>query len=134
MSIYKGWKHTPAYLVEQRATADAPASPEAPPVHLRRAQPVQHLLPRTVAWMDSLPDEVRPNALAQQFARITNIIAGAWTAPTECREYLDALLSDGRANRKGFAPEVLRDIHRLRTLHAVTYPMQDGCYAGARKR
>lgn len=125
MSIYKGFKQVPAYLVDERASADEPSAVEPPPVHLRRAQPVEKLLPRTIAWLDSLPDEVRPDALARQFGRIANVIAGAWNTPAECRNVLDALLADGRTNRKGFPPEVLRDIHRLRTLHAVMHPTLD---------
>jgi hypothetical protein len=68
------------------------------------------LLPRTRVWLHSMPAEVRPRALAVQFARIANMLCAAWENPPECRRYLNDLLIDRRGGRKGFPKPVAREI------------------------
>jgi hypothetical protein len=60
---------------------------------------------------------VRPNALAAQYARIANALAATWHTPRECRSYLNELLTDTRGTRKGFPPDVKRDLQRLRDFY-----------------
>lgn len=136
MSIYRGWK--PAIALDWRDGQPAPATQPAPepamvakpkrppPLHLRRAQPVTILLPRTRAWIESLPANARPRALALRFARIVNNICAAWDDPTACRKYFDDLLEDKRGGRQGFPMDVLREIQKLNEHYATVYPY-DGC-------
>ena len=77
----------------------------APPelVRLRRAKPIDHLLPLSVKWLRSLPEEVRPTALPNRYPRIANVLALDWSKPAICRRYFDELLVDHRrGDRRGF--------------------------------
>ncbi|HEX9301287.1 MAG TPA: hypothetical protein VF959_02955 [Casimicrobiaceae bacterium] len=47
----------------------------------RKAQPVEVLLPATRRWLDSLPKEISPRALAERFPRLVNLIAVNWNSP-----------------------------------------------------
>ena len=120
MSIYRGWKPESAYKPDPKPDSTPPAGPV--PSHLRKAQPANVLLPRTAAWIASLPPAARPYALAKQYARIANVFAAIWDSPAECRRYFDDLLVDRRGGRKGFPAEVLGDLFNLRRLHADLYP------------
>jgi hypothetical protein len=88
---------------------------------LRRAEPASRLLPIGREWFASLPADVQPKSLAVQYPRIVNVLAVEWTNPSTCRTYLINLLADRRGTRKGFPPEVQRDLVILRdyyyTLH-----------------
>lgn len=88
-----------------------------PPVHLRRSQPVTVLLPRTANWLAEIPEKLRPTALAAQFPRIANQICASWADPAARGQYLKALLTVDRPNRKGFPAGVLREIQRLQAIH-----------------
>lgn len=119
-SIYRSWRVITAGVPEQdtpRAQKAEPAQNAPPPVHLRRAQPVLVLLPRTARWIESLPPDVQPRALAARYARIANVICAAWEDRPACRKYLAELLIDRRGGRKGFPPEVTLDIETLLTYH-----------------
>lgn len=83
-------------------------------VPLRKAKPVNYMLPASLQWLNALPKVVRPWALITQYPRIANLLAIAWGNPTACRAYFDDLLVDRRGKRKGFPPDVLRDLQRLR--------------------
>src|SRR6266478_262755 len=74
--------------------------------HLRTATPADMPLPRTLKWVASLPLNVQPTALLRHYARIANVIAATWGHAASLRSYMDCLLSDTRANRQGFPPEV----------------------------
>src|ERR1700751_2739959 len=110
MSIYRGWRplradvqqHDVAHKGEPEATSDATSDTASAPIHLRHAQPVMVLLPRTASWIASLPERVRPRALAAQYARIANLLWGVWDDPQACRHYFNDLLAGARPNRKGF--------------------------------
>jgi hypothetical protein len=121
MSIYRGWRPLCADVEQQdvvhkRAPENASTN-TPPPLHLRRARPVLILLPRTSTWIVSLPERVRPRALARRFARIANLICAAWDDPPACRKYFDELLVDKRTNRQGFPVTVLRELHDLRAYY-----------------
>ena len=123
MSIYRGWKPYHDFRPDPKTEPEIASA--APPVHLRKAKPLDLLLPRTAAWIASLPPESRPNELARQFARIANQLCATWNHPAECRRYFDGLLVDNRGGRKGFPAEVLTDLLHLRRLHAEQYPTTD---------
>ncbi len=108
---------------------DEPAeAAEAPPVHLRRAQPAPQLLPRTAVWIASLPPRVQPHALTAAYARIANVLYSVWYDPPALEAYLDELLIGARPGRRGFPPMVLRDLHTLRVYYAGMHhrPMGSG--------
>jgi len=81
---------------------------------LRKATPVNYMLPSSLEWLRSLPKDVRPMALAIQYPRIANLIALQWSKPVECCAYFDDLLVDHRGMRKGFPADVHRDLQTLR--------------------
>jgi hypothetical protein len=81
--------------------------------HLRKATPVNTLLPRTARWIESLPPRVRPVVLVRQFARIANLIAATWGNVEHFENYMESLLTDKRGNRRGFPPEVLAELSAL---------------------
>lgn len=84
---------------------------------LRKAKPVNYLLPMSRDWLASLPSDVRPNALARHFPRIANLVALQWNYPTALRPYFEDLLTDHRGTRKGFPVEVHRDLLALRNFY-----------------
>ena len=89
----------------------------------RKAQPAQVILATTRHWMNSLPPDYRPQSLAIRFPRIANLIAASWDNPKECSEYLYSLLHDQRGGRKGFPPEVQKDIADLRVYFMMRHPI-----------
>lgn len=91
----------------------------------RKAQPADILLPATRRWLDSLPSQNRPNALASRFPRIANLVAANWSNPGDCSAYIFSLLHDQRAGRRGFPKEVIQDIVNLRFYYAGLHPIID---------
>ena len=81
---------------------------------LRKVQPVNYMLPTSIAWLRALPEDVRPMALVTKYPRIANAIALEWDRPATCRAYFVALLVDHRGTRKGFPADVHRDLTTLR--------------------
>jgi hypothetical protein len=121
MSIYRGWRPL-CDDVQQRDVAHTSAADNAsttapPPTHLRQAQPIMVLLPRTINWIASLPQRVQPHALAAQYARIANFLCVTWDDPTACRQYFNDLLCGSRPNRKGFPVSVLRELNDLQAYY-----------------
>ena len=82
--------------------------------HLRKAQPVENLLPTSENWIDLLPPEAFPGALATHYPRIVNIIAMLWNDRVRCSAYFDELFIDRRGGRQGFPDVVQRDLSKLR--------------------
>lgn len=122
MSIYRGWRPLLDDVQQQDVSHKEMASyardiTTPPPTHLRRGQPVAVLLPRTANWIASLPERVRPDALAKQFARISNLICATWVDPPACRKYFDELLVETRLRRKGFPAAVLRELTDLQAYY-----------------
>jgi hypothetical protein len=92
-------------------------------VRLRKAKPIDHLLPLCMKWLRSLPEQVRPIALANQYPRIANFLALDWSKSAVCRRYLDDLLIDHRrGDRKGFPLDVHRELETLRDYCDSQYP------------
>ena len=81
---------------------------------LRKAKPVNYMLPISVKWFESLPVTVRPRALVRQYPRIANLIALQWNNAVALRAYFDDLLTDHRGTRKGFPADVFHDLQALR--------------------
>lgn len=96
----------------------------APHHHLRRAQPVTVLLPRTANWLAEIPEKFRPTAVASQFPRIANLICATWADPVARGKYLQDLLAGDRPNRKGFPPQVLRELQRLHAVHLTLFELK----------
>lgn len=69
------------------------------------------------AWLQSLPQQVVPQALAAQFPRIVNRFALVWPDPVLTENYFDSLMIDRRGGRKGFPPEVMTELIQLRNHH-----------------
>lgn len=80
------------------------------------------LLNTTLTWMAGLPKDVRPMMLSRRFPRIANSIAESWRRVARCEEYFDTLVVDSRGNRKGFPPEVARELIRLRGFYSTLHP------------
>jgi hypothetical protein len=88
-----------------------------------RTQPNDNvLLNTTVTWLARLPNDVRPMVLAGRYPRIANNISNIWRRVARCEEYLDALVVDGRGNRKGFPPDVAQELNNLRGYYAELHP------------
>lgn len=68
-------------------------------------------------WLQQLPAEVVPHALAKQFPRIVNRFALVWPDAVLTDSYFDSLMIDRRGGRKGFPPDVMDELIRLRLVH-----------------
>jgi hypothetical protein len=84
--------------------------------HLRKGMPANTLLVRTREWAARLPEKVRPTALLRDYARIANLIALAWDDSIAFNSYMDSLLTDRRGNRRGFQPDVRKELSVLAEL------------------
>jgi hypothetical protein len=124
MSIYRrrGWDDVSdihAHLAPGKASAPEKAPSSAPPAEpqdwskFRKAKPAEHLLPLTQKFLDQLPPQVFPSALAMQYARILNLIVLQWDDRSSCVSYFKELLTDQRGGRQGFPAPVKRDLVEL---------------------
>jgi len=125
MSIYHARRKQPgaAKQVEPIATANdslefsAPGADQAEAQNMawmRKARPVEYMLPATRRWLEALPPGIRPLTLAQQYARIANLLAQQWNDDKACRAYFDDLLTGRRGKRRGFPANVRRELWTLR--------------------
>jgi hypothetical protein len=108
---------------EARAPQSAASEDQTSWVGRRKAQPVEVLLPATRRWLDSLPNETRPHALAERFPRLANLIALNWNSPSDCCAFIASLMLDQRGGRRGFPYDVLQDIHNLRVYYTRLHPI-----------
>lgn len=122
MSVYRSWQYAD-YEIAEDATAQrrpqvtSTAIAPSPPVHLRRSQPAQSLLPETSQWIASLPPGARPCALSARFPRIANQLAAQWNDPVALNIYFRALLNVSPRRRQGFPIEIMRELQVLDHLH-----------------
>lgn len=124
MSIYRSRSQRSPEVAREPAAGPRPkparvgGAPSAPPVQdpatLRKAKPVNYLLPASIQWFESLPRGVRPVALTTHYARIVNLIVRQWNENKACCAYFDDLLTDRRGNRQGFPRDVYRELKALR--------------------
>ncbi len=101
---------------------------------LRKASPANIPLPRTLAWVASLPPNVQPTALLRQYARIANLIASTWGAPAPFNAYIESLLTDKRGNRRGLPREVMDELVTLQHYHEDTIREDDAPWETVGKR
>ena len=102
----------PGPVAQDSGAADSP--PAETKAWMRKARPVEYMLPATVKWLEALPPEVRPVSLAGQYARIANLLAQHWSDDKACRAYFDELLTGRRGKRRGFPAHVRRELWVLR--------------------
>jgi hypothetical protein len=93
---------------------------------LRKARPVEYMLPATIKWFEALPPEVRPVALVEQYARVANLLAQQWNDDKACRAYFDDLLAGRRGRRRGFPVNVRRELWQLREYYQRSRLTTDG--------
>lgn len=84
---------------------------------LRKATPLNILLPSTRRWAEELPPDVRPKELMAKYPRLANMAATSWASAVAFRDYLDILLIDRRGGRQGFSPEIRAEFEQLRTYY-----------------
>lgn len=65
------------------------------------------------SWLEALPSEVRPKALALQFPHVVNQMALIWPSGTESLRHLRDLMVDQRGGRRGFPMSVADEIAKL---------------------
>ncbi len=80
----------------------------------RKAKPIDRLLPISDRWLERLPRDTYPGALATHYPRIVNLIALHWDESEACPAYFNEFLVDRRGARQGFPPGVQRELLRLR--------------------
>jgi hypothetical protein len=68
---------------------------------------------RKFKWIATLPAEIRPMATGRRYPRIVNRIGDLWGHCEYSRLYFQSLLIDRRKGRKGFPPEVRRELEAL---------------------
>jgi hypothetical protein len=78
--------------------------------HLRKSSPATEPLRRTLSWFANLPPEVQPFVLLRRYARVANLIAATWHDPHLFQTYMESLLIDRRGGRRGFPPNVRREL------------------------
>lgn len=80
----------------------------------RKPQPSDRALTsEAMQWLLTLPADLRPREVCNRYPRVANAIAESWIHP-ERLQILDAFLTDSRGNRRGFPPEVERELRALR--------------------
>jgi hypothetical protein len=122
MSIYqklKGVSSDNLHDFARRPTASREPAPESEIEWRvrRKAKPCEEMLPTTATWYAGLPLTVQPKALRERFPRIANGLAAAWRDRATTLDCFDDLLSDRRGGRRGFPPDVLEELQRLKTFY-----------------
>src|SRR4051812_29773373 len=80
----------------------------------RPAGTLEHELhERTIRWLATLPRRVRPLATGSKFPRVVNRICDLWSQCEYTRLYLQSLLIERRADRRGFPPEIRQELETL---------------------
>ena len=130
MSIYRSRDTRPTHsdVTEPVARSRTPMPATIPAedwASVRRAQPADYLLPKSVQWFTGLPRAVRPLALVNKYPRIANMLALDWNRSAACRGYFVDLLTDSRGHRRGFPTDVDRELRRLCDYYHSLYPTLD---------
>src|SRR4051812_28404778 len=80
----------------------------------RPMQPTDHaILGRTVDWILNLAPDARPTHLADAIPRIANALAERWSDTEAAGAYVGDLLIDRRGGRRGFPPEIKKELVML---------------------
>ena len=90
-------------------------TPPLPPsgtatLHQRHAHPANFLLPKTLAWLATLPETVRSDSLASSYPRLANCLAASWHDAVSLNSMFSDLLVDRRHGRRGFPSAVHADL------------------------
>jgi hypothetical protein len=64
-------------------------------------------------WLRRLPPRRRPLRLCEHHPRVANRLAWCWSDPALAAQALEDLRVDRRGGRRGFAPEIVRELQRL---------------------
>ena len=64
-------------------------------------------------WVIGLPPALRPHATCEQFPRVVNAIAAAWSDAACSMQLLDTIVNDRRGGRRGFPDVVKRELVAL---------------------
>ena len=72
----------------------------------------------TRRWLRQLPPRRRPVRLCELYPRVANRISWCWRDVELSDAMLQDLLIDRRGGRHGFAPTLVRELHRLREFNA----------------
>jgi hypothetical protein len=99
--------------------AAAPVSEEEKWARLRAPQFAHErvLSGWTRAWLQALPEAVRPVELSTLHPHVANRLALTWRDVALTEHLLGELLIGRRKGRKGFPPSVVAELLRLRNLH-----------------
>src|SRR5262245_21197003 len=73
---------------------------------VRRARPLDQLLPSTAEWARRLPEAIKAPNLVSRYPRVANRLAFAWQDPRAVDDVFDDVLIDRRGGRQGFPPDV----------------------------
>lgn len=76
----------------------------------------------TMAWLEQLPEQVRPAETVRCFPRIANKLCELWKRPSACDRYIDGLVVDNRGGRKGFPAKVAMELAEIRAYYSRLYP------------
>jgi hypothetical protein len=107
----------------RRALDSVHRSAELPPKDHAPPEPdFELLMGATVRWIATLPEGLRPLALALKFPWVANSIADVWEHAIRCEEYLAALAADPHGERSKFPHDVVMELARLRNYHAELHP------------
>jgi hypothetical protein len=104
--------------------------------HKRCSPPETTLLAVTVAWLNELPEGVRPVEVARCYPRIVNDLCRLWKTPARWERYMESLLVVRREKRirQGFPEQILAELAALSAHHAVLYPAApEGAWSTVRR-
>ncbi|MDH3208819.1 MAG: hypothetical protein OEM00_02310 [Burkholderiaceae bacterium] len=73
-------------------------------------------------WLMHLPPGVRPQRLCQEFPRVANLLAEAWTDRHSAVAELNDLIIDKRVGRRGFPAPVRDELCSLRNMLGAPRP------------
>jgi len=68
-------------------------------------------------WLERVPADFHPDAVAERFPRLINRLALLWRDPGLTEHFLVELLQPARPGRQGFAPEVTVELQSLQVLN-----------------
>ena len=80
---------------------------------------------KTVDWILKLDPNARPHRLAEATPRIVNALADRWHDPVAAAAYVTDLLIDRRGRRRGFPPEIKKELVMLHLLLRRNRPRPD---------
>jgi hypothetical protein len=66
------------------------------------------------AWLERLPEPVRPLRCGADYPHVINRLGSAWADPDRCARVFDDLLLDARGDRHGFPEGIALELARLK--------------------